>query len=302
MTALALLFRIIGMILLFLLALIGLVLLILLLVPVRYRGRVLYQDKFTGQMQAAWLFHLLRLSASYDDELSWEFRILGRRLTGSEKEEDEEEALSGDMADQEIWPDETDAGGQAPASGMPASDGLYAGQLPERKAVRSRSGRDRVHREGKRKDRDNHLAEKWKHLCDRLQSIKEKTGSAIDWWEDEVNQNMVALAFRQLKKLVRHITPGHLAGHARVGLEDPYRTGQICQAVVWCYPLWGEQFDFEPEFAEKILDIDAAMRGRIRLGTVLWIFLRMLGDKGTRRLLGTLTGRKRRGRIKAREA
>lgn len=75
-----LILKIIGIILLVILGLLLVILLLVLLVPIRYRLDGTYYGKLKGTVRITWLLHILSIRASYEEELTVSFRVLGWNL------------------------------------------------------------------------------------------------------------------------------------------------------------------------------------------------------------------------------
>jgi hypothetical protein len=89
---------------------------------------------------------------------------------------------------------------------------------------------------------------------------------------------------RQGFRLVRHVFPRRLHGEIRFGFDDPYTTGQILTWISPFYGLYAGKINLIPVFEEKTLDGKISLKGRIRLGTILVLIVRVLLNKNFRRL------------------
>ena len=110
----------------------------------------------------------------------------------------------------------------------------------------------------------------------------------MDFLNREENKNTFRLLFRQLKKLLRHILPRKMTGKLRFGLDEPYKTGQILTYVSPFYGLYAKHLQLMPVFDEAVLEGDLKIAGRIRIGTILVLAVRVLLDKNFRKLIGKL--------------
>ena len=78
--------------------------------------------------------------------------------------------------------------------------------------------------------------------------------------------------------------PAGLEGNITFGLEDPYRMGQILSLCALFYPVYGERIEVCPVFGGNALKGRIRLRGRVRLGTLLFIAIRLFFDKNLRKL------------------
>lgn len=122
-------------------------------------------------------------------------------------------------------------------------------------------------------------------ICDKLKQAGEQKDRAAEFLKNEENKETFRLLKRQIKALFRHILPGKMRGKVKFGFDDPYTTGQVLMYISPFYGIYGKQFQVIPVFEEPVLEGEAWLKGRIRIGTVLAIGIRMLFDKNFRTLL-----------------
>lgn len=125
----------------------------------------------------------------------------------------------------------------------------------------------------------------FKSLCDKLKHIKDQYEAVLAFFQDESNQETMKLILRQVKALFRHILPRKVQGQVTFGFDDPYLTGQVLAGASLFYAWYGQKIDFIPVFEEPVLDGELKLKGRIRLGTLLWCCLRVYLNKNFRVLL-----------------
>lgn len=145
-------------------------------------------------------------------------------------------------------------------------------------------------------DKINGLSEKIRSLRRKLDSfivsIKDKIKritiilSKIKLFlEDDINRDSFKNIFFYLKKIGKHIMPKHLKGQVEFGKGDPYETGKILALSSMAYGLYGKHVRIYPNFEEEVLKGDLLLKGRIRLGTLLIIGVRMVLYKNNRQLV-----------------
>jgi hypothetical protein len=115
--------------------------------------------------------------------------------------------------------------------------------------------------------------------------MKEKKDEIQAFLSNSENQKTAKLLYRQVKRLIRHIFPVKGHGNVTFGFEDPALTGQALMAASVLYPFFHKYWNLYPVFDESVFNAEGTFQGRIRLGTVLIISLRMLLDKNFRVLL-----------------
>lgn len=320
--------KIIGIILLVILGLLLLVLLSVLLVPIRYQGAGAFHETPEGRIKVSWLLHILAVQARYKERLELAVRVFGIRVfhktLGNDEAAEEAEELFSDAADAadgtitELTADaaedlqmsvqevsKTDPDGKAIAAGQ-----LESGAEPESAGRNSESASDeptflqKIFRPVKekikalcRKIKERILAviggikEKFRMIRGKLRDGKALYDKAMEFLTDEANKKTLNLLRRQIFKILRHLCPRRLKGDITFGLEDPYTMGQVASAAAFLYPILKERVKFTPVFGEKVMDGELALKGRIRIGTLLCLAGRMLLDKNFRMILKKILSR-----------
>ena len=71
-------------------------------------------------------------------------------------------------------------------------------------------------------------------------------------------------------------------GTVHFGFDDPYTSGQVLTWISPFYGLYGRHVQVIPDFLEPCLEGELKLKGRIRLGTLLFLVFRMLQNKQIR--------------------
>ena len=100
--------------------------------------------------------------------------------------------------------------------------------------------------------------------------------------ENEENQKSFRLIKRQLMRVLRHIFPRKLSGQVTFGVEDPYLMGQILSVAAFLYPVYGKKIDLTPVMDANALDGELSFRGRVQIGVLALMALRIWMDKNVR--------------------
>lgn len=143
----------------------------------------------------------------------------------------------------------------------------------------------RLHRGRKKPNLWQRLKRTGKRIRDRFFGGKE-TGTKIwAFLHDEENRKTFRLVKKETVHLIRHLLPVRLNGTVRFGMDDPATTGQILAWISPFYGVYAKHFSLTPVFEEAVLEGTVDARGRIRIGTVLWILICILRDKNFRTLI-----------------
>ncbi len=294
--------KIIGILMLVLLGVVLLLLLSVLLVPIRYRGEASFHGNISGRLKITWLLHILSLQISYEGSSDFAVRVFGKRILsqhfgeeeGGEEEDvpdfsdrkEDEDGKEVILSAQEITPEPADAEPEKkqhpaePETKKETDTAEPAGRtrkssLDDETVSRKQPASEGRFREGKGK----------------LEKVCELYQQAQEFLAQESNQKTFRLVKRQLGRLLHHLAPKRLRGEVTLGLEDPYTMGQIVSVAALLYPVIRDRIRFTPVFGEKVLDGEVSLRGRIRVGTLLWIGIRVLLDNNFRKLLRKILNR-----------
>lgn len=296
-----LILKIIGMILLGILGLILALILVVLLVPIRYRAQASYYGEGKLDASVSWLLHIISCHVAYDGELDMGIRIFGFRVgrkrsaKGGDEDGIAEEPSRADPED-----GQADGGQRAQAPTTPVDtteeqqkqleteilEELEAERQEERRAgqeQREKQASDTGKKPG-RKPRVK-MPFSFQGICDKLKEIGQQKDRAEAFLKDGENQRTFRLLWKQARALLRHILPTKLRGKVRFGFDDPYTTGQVLTYISPFYGLYGKKFQVIPVFEEAVLEGEGWLRGRIRIGTVLVLGIRVVFDKNFRQLL-----------------
>lgn len=342
-----LILKIAGIVLLSLLGILILLVLMVLFVPVRYNISADYHSRLTAKVKISWLLNVLRLKASYDNDLSVKayalfFKILDNNSDKAKKQKDREadkyiddmygEDSGQDAAGQYAGSRQNEAG--SAGNSQDTAVQVEALEKTDEKASRSTSkekleeitkeadtkppkesesnsqynndnkhNKQSVSQSHKKKDLISRLKAAFNSVKDRLISIKNKLKKFIKAIadkkrsveqkindlkaiiNDEENKELVRLIKKELKELIKEITPVKYDVNVRYGCEEPYMTGRILGVLAVIYGITGVQFNITPEFEQKVLEGDIYMKGRVRIYRLLLIALRMYKNNRFRKLV-----------------
>ena len=119
-------------------------------------------------------------------------------------------------------------------------------------------------------------------LLTRINNLEHKRQSVLAFIENEENQKSFRLIKRQLMRVLRHIFPRKLSGQVTFGVEDPYLMGQILSVAAFLYPVYGKKIDLTPVMDANALDGEFSFRGRVQIGVLALMALRIWMDKNVR--------------------
>lgn len=121
------------------------------------------------------------------------------------------------------------------------------------------------------KARIHRISQRFKKIARKFRQGKKQWETILTFIRDEENKKAFRLAKRQIFALIRHVLPQKLEGKIHFGFGDPYTTGpgsHLDQPVLWT--VW-PACSGVPGFMEPCLDGELKLKGRIRLGTLIFL-------------------------------
>lgn len=285
-----LILKIIGLILLGILGFLLALILLVLLVPIRYRAEGSYYGEAKAEAAVSWLLHIISCKVVYDGELDVGIRVFGFRAGDKNRG-------GGHEAEEETAPDaappETPAPPESPAKQQKKLEAEILKELEEERQEELRQEREQkkgakgVTSSAPGKKRGPHLKMpfSFQGICDKLKQMGQQKDQAEEFLKNEENKKTFRLLFKQVKSLLKHILPRKMRGKVKFGFDDPYTTGQVLMYISPFYGLYGKKFQVIPVFEEPVLEGEAWLKGRIRIGIILVVAIRVLLDKNFRTLL-----------------
>jgi hypothetical protein len=323
--AVALIFKIIGWILLGILGIILGILLFVLFSAVRYQIDGEKKEKLKGSVKLTWLFWILSVTALYEDELSVKVKVFGRTVWKTQKTDPISElAESESHASAEFNLAENQKYlGRMNQPESQAQDSLNDMDSKEQEKTASEHGADesgrgsfpvpeeRIQKQpffSRIKSRIYFIKEwilsmirkiqcsihsicgKLKQAGDRIFWIRAKWEAVCTFIQDPANQKSAKLILRQIKKIFQYLLPRKGKAAITFGIEDPYQMGQILSAASILYPLIHNHISLCPVFDQKVLEGEVHIRGHIRWGVLFGYGLRLLLDGTIRKQIWNWIG------------
>ncbi len=123
-----------------------------------------------------------------------------------------------------------------------------------------------------------------KRTFSKILNLKKKLHLILEFLKDEENKQAFQVTFSSLKKLLKHILPTRLKSEVTFGTGDPCSTGKALGAISILYSFYGDNIRITPDFENKIFEGNHYARGRIRIGSLLIILIRLILDKKFKQL------------------
>lgn len=302
--------KILGILLLVVIGLLILGILAILFVPLRYDGKISYNDKNQCvATQITWLFRLICIEGGYQEKVYARARLLWFTLwkwKADEKEDDKEDHLeSADYSEEELdrlleersqkeeskeeTKEETKEAKviEEKLDEPDAEENLTEVQPTE---IEPKEVELNEAKSNEAESKEAELTEKkpkkiqFQQIGKRIKEIKEKIKHIKEMASDQRIHRAILLLIDGAWKMVRHSLPRKIKGRAKFGFEDPSTTGQILTYVSLLYPCYAKSVELVPMFTEKVIDLDLYFRGRVRLFSLIWICVKIWFDRNFRYL------------------
>lgn len=298
--------KIIGILLLVVIGLLILGILAILFVPLRYDGKISYNDKNQCvATQITWLFRLICIEGGYQEKVYARARLLWFTLwkwKADEKENDKEDHLeSADYSEEELDRLLEERSQKEESKEETKEAKVIEEKLDEPDAEENLTEVQPTEIEPKEvepteiesKEVESKEAEskekkpkkiQLQQIGKRIKEIKEKIKRIKEMASDQRIHRAILLLIDGAWKMVRHSLPRKIKGRAKFGFEDPSTTGQILTYVSLLYPCYAKSVELVPMFTEKVIDLDLYFRGRVRLFSLIWICVKIWFDRNFRYL------------------
>lgn len=113
----------------------------------------------------------------------------------------------------------------------------------------------------------------------RKEAFKNRIGRIKKIYSSKKTKKAIASAKRYFKQLWKHLHPRKFHANIHFGFEDPCNTGETLGLLGIAFPIYQNHIVLSPDFEQKVLEGYVTCKGRIRIGTLLAIGLRIILDK-----------------------
>ncbi len=303
--------KIIGIILLVILGLFVALLLSVLFVPVRYgsNGQFTKNDdgvSYSISVKVSWLLHIISVScfadSTMDDSPKIKVRLFGINFSGlftgkdrsnkpvpGKKDKTEKTVLSEEIKRTESTETtektvntermkETESVPALEDNTVIESDKTAEEKSPEH----NRKNENQGSASKKSSKKEKNFIDKIKEICDKIRNVNDVKKSFVDYLKREESK----AAIREIKlivfKLLKHVFPQKLKAYVHFGFEDPATTGQVLGVAAIFYGIYGDNLELQPDFDKQALDGRYALKGRIRVFTLILTAWKLYRNKWIR--------------------
>lgn len=262
------LLKIIGIIILVILGLVLVVLGVVFLVPLKYCGSAELNkeiERSTATVKFSWLLHLISGNVTYiDKRLSYELRVLGKKIQLDKANERLAEKAEGNLA-KKITEDEN-----SEVNSEVISDEISDEISDVNSDVTEKSSEKKAEKQVKKKKVKkesilNKIKYTFQSICDKIKMLKQKKDEVEAFLKNEVHKSAFGKLWKEFQKLLKAVKPNKFILNAHFGFEDPSITGKILAALSMLYPFYGDNIRIQPDFENVIIEGNIYLKGKIRV-------------------------------------
>lgn len=296
-----------------------------LFVPVRYRADASCQndiETLEAEFELSWMWKLFFLTACWKKgkadmkiRIGWKYLFSKEKEGKSEEkievpEEKEENDLQKEKEEQKFLKEQKESlPPEKTNRSLPENNVQEQAEKRECHQEKTESGIDKEEEEQESFTADRRKAggRKKKPLWDRMkEKISEWIESCKSFWRkilamgrnfrgkkeqiesfltDASHRRAFCSLKREVRRFLGHVSPKDVKIVGKIGLEDPYMTGQALAVLGMLFPFLGENTVIVPDFENKVLEGSVHIEGKIHNFRMLAILWRLIKDRDVRKII-----------------
>ena len=290
-----------------------------LFVPIRYRADASCQndiETLEAEFELSWMWKLFFLTACWKKgkadmkiRIGWKYLFSEEKEGKSEEkievpEEKEENDLQKEKEEQKFLKEQKESlPSEKTNCSLPENNVQEQAEKRECRQEKTESGIDKEEEEKESFTADRRKAggRKKKPLWDRMkEKISEWIESCKSFWRkilrgkkeqiesfltDASHRRAFCSLKREVRRFLGHVSPKDVKIVGKIGLEDPYMTGQALAVLGMLFPFLGENTVIVPDFENKVLEGSVHIEGKIHNFRMLAILWRLIKDRDVRKII-----------------
>lgn len=296
-----------------------------LFVPIRYRADASCQndiETLEAEFELSWMWKLFFLTACWKKgkadmkiRIGWKYLFSEEKEGKSEEkievpEEKEENDLQKEKEEQKFLKEQKESlPSEKTNRSLPENNVQEQAEKRECHQEKTESGIDKEEEEKESFTADRRKAggRKKKPLWDRMkEKISEWIESCKSFWRkilamrrnfrgkkeqiesfltDASHRRAFCSLKREVRRFLGHVSPKDVKIVGKIGLEDPYMTGQALAVLGMLFPFLGENTVIVPDFENKVLEGSVHIEGKIHNFRMLAILWRLIKDRDVRKII-----------------
>lgn len=296
-----------------------------LFVPIRYRADASCQndiETLEAEFELSWMWKLFFLTACWKKgkadmkiRIGWKYLFSEEKEGKSEEkievpEEKEENDLQKEKEEQKFLKEQKESlPPEKTNRSLPENNVQEQAEKRECRQEKTESGIDKEEEEKESFTADRRKAggRKKKPLWDRMkEKISEWIESCKSFWRkilaigrnlrgkkeqiesfltDASHRRAFCSLKREVRRFLGHVSPKDVKIVGKIGLEDPYMTGQALAVLGMLFPFLGENTVIVPDFENKVLEGSVHIEGKSHNFRMLAILWRLIKDRDVRKII-----------------
>jgi hypothetical protein len=122
----------------------------------------------------------------------------------------------------------------------------------------------------------------YEQICDKIDLVSEWKEKITDFIVDEIHIQAYERLKKEGKELYTSVKPAKIKGNLKLGFESPMTTGLVVAGISLVHPHIKDNLDLEADFDSKVLVGDLRVKGKFKIGSLLWFGIKLLVDKAVR--------------------
>ncbi len=131
----------------------------------------------------------------------------------------------------------------------------------------------------------NKIKYRFMNICGTIKNIGKNINEKIEFLKKEETRNALYFVKGEAIKVLRHIRPRKVKGYVTFGFDNPAYTGQTLGIIYMLTKGPKDNLVLKPDFANKIFESDAVIKGRVQAYYLLYIAIRVYKNKNFNSIL-----------------
>lgn len=125
----------------------------------------------------------------------------------------------------------------------------------------------------------------WRKILAMGRNFRGKKEQIESFLTDASHRRAFCSLKREVRRFLGHVSPKDVKIVGKIGLEDPYMTGQVLAVLGMLFPFLGENTVIVPDFENKVLEGSVHIEGKIHNFRMLAILWRLIKDRDVRKII-----------------
>lgn len=273
-----------------------------LFVPIRYRADASCQndiETLEAEFELSWMWKLFFLTACWKKgkadmkiRIGWKYLFSEEKEGKSEEkievpEEKEENDLQKEKEEQKFLKEQKESlPPEKTESGIDKEEEEKESFTADR---RKAGGRKKKPLWDRMKEKISEWIEScksfWRKILAIGRNLRGKKEQIESFLTDASHRRAFCSLKREVRRFLGHVSPKDVKIVGKIGLEDPYMTGQALAVLGMLFPFLGENTVIVPDFENKVLEGSVHIEGKIHNFRMLAILWRLIKDRDVRKII-----------------